>query len=132
MISVSQNKVKGEPKLNIDNNSDILQIIGNSFPENPSDYYKPVFNWIVFQKDKFIKNITIEFRLEKINTSSTKVFMDLFQLINELNTPTFHVTAKWYYVLQNSEMMEIGEFFSDFCAFEFEINGVTKTQLFLN
>ena len=57
----------------------MLEIFGRSTPENAYDFYKPII-------DILQPNITIVFDLEYVNSSSRKLYMDIFKKIQNTNS----------------------------------------------
>jgi len=71
------------PEISFDCEKHILEIKGKSFPENTAKFYGPVFSWIE-EYLEFIQNQKVIINIELIyfNSSSSKVLMDLFDMMD--------------------------------------------------
>ena len=101
-------KTKYTLDIDFEANTGILKMSGSSYPENAIDFYKPIIEWI----ESFIKNekkpITLNFRLNYLNTSSTKCILDIFELLEEYNEKN-EVVVNWYYEEDDEDILETGE-----------------------
>ena len=117
------------PLINFNSKSGLMQIHGSSLPENSIEFYEPVLKWL----DKYLEtpNVKTEFdiRLILLNTSSSKVFIDIFRRINkliELNNSEMSVV--WYYEIEDEDLHETAMQYKEFCKAPFKIIG-TKHRL---
>ena len=101
-------KTKYTLDIDFDVKTGILKMSGSSYPENAIDFYKPIIEWI----ESFIKNekkpMTLNFRLNYLNTSSTKCILDVFELLEEYNEKN-DVVVNWYYEEDDEDILETGE-----------------------
>jgi hypothetical protein len=82
-----------------------LKIQGKSLPENPKNFFTPLFNWAdQLSSDR----VDIDIVLEYINTSSSKNLMRLIKLIDK-NPRIRHFNLNWHYESDDLEMLEFGE-----------------------
>jgi hypothetical protein len=83
-------------------------IMGRSIPENPTEFYRPVYDWI----SNFVKVNThktkIEFGFEYINTSSTKWIFTILKELSEMKNLAEYANVTWYYELGDDDMCELG------------------------
>ena len=84
-------------------------ITGNSRPENPLAFYKPIFAWFeeYFQENDTQINFLIY--LEYFNTSTSKIIMDLFELFERVNENSTKAHVIWQYNSGDEEMKDAGE-----------------------
>lgn len=59
-----------------------LRIAGRSIPENAVDFFNPLINWVKSLKASLPPSITFTVELEYINTSSSKLLLDLFRILD--------------------------------------------------
>ena len=78
----------------------VVEIFGRSIPENAYDFYKPLL-------DELQPNITVIFDLDYANSSSRKLYMDVFKQIQNSNSKVI-----WYY--SDEDMLELGENYKSF------------------
>ena len=101
------------PKIILDATQKIIDIRGDSFPENTYDFYKPVMQWVgsYFQNNEGPTNVTME--INYFNSSSSQLFFDLFDLFDEAAQNGHNLTVDWRYNEKNESAMEAGEDFAD-------------------
>ena len=114
---------KYTPEINFDSQSNILNIVGKSYPENTFEYYKPVVTWI----ENYLKTVTDELivlnlDLEYLNSSSLKAYFDLFDLLEIAHNEGKNIQIKWIYDEENDISEETGEdFIADFESLNIEL-----------
>ena len=113
------------PKIILDASQNLIDIRGDSFPENTFDFYKPITNWIekYFQDES--KSVTINFEINYFNSSSSQLFFDIFDIFEDASKNNHTLKINWIYNTNNESAEEAGEDFSE----EFEslsINMVNK------
>ncbi len=84
-----------------------------SYPEDITDFFGPVIQalkaWLESQDGT---NIVFNFELIYFNSSSAKVLMDLFDMLDEAATAN-KVTVNWIYEAEDDNMEELGEDFGE-------------------
>ncbi len=105
---------KSSPEINFDVQTNILSIIGESYPENTTQFYEPIFEWL----EEFIDTVEdqeIVFNIELIyfNSSSSKVLMDLFDTLEEASEDDKNIVVNWIYDEDNEASLEYGEEFAE-------------------
>lgn len=91
-----------------------IKLTGRLIPENAEDFFNQIEDWI---NEYFINSadvITVEIRLEYINSTGTKYLLDLIHGITHVhlqkNSKMFIIN--WYYSDDDEEMLEKGTFLS--------------------
>ena len=112
------------PYINFDATSGRLQIHGYSLPENPFEFYDPIISWL----DKYTvapnKKTEFDIRLVILNTSSSKMFMDIFRKLNQLvELNNSEVSVVWYYEIDDEDIHEIALEYKEICKAKFDIIG---------
>jgi SiaC family regulatory phosphoprotein len=100
-------------KVDFDPETGILELEGASYPENASEFYQPIFNWINRYITDVKKNILLNLRLNYLNTSSTKCMLDILDLLEEYYEVGGEVTINWYYAEGDEDILETGEEFAE-------------------
>ena len=114
---------KYTPEIALNAETNILSIKGKSYPENTFDFYSPVMEWLqtYFGQETVPKTI-FDFDIIYFNSSSSKLFFDLFDLLEEAQNDGKEITVNWYYDEENESAEEAGEDFKeDFEAMDFNI-----------
>ena len=83
-------------------------MMGRSIPENPGEFYRPIYDWI----SKFVLNnnvkSNIELGFEYINTSSTKWIFNILKELSEMKEISNNARVTWYYEQGDEDMCELG------------------------
>jgi hypothetical protein len=106
---------KYTPEINLDAEKGIIEIKGKSYPENTFEFYAPVMEWIEEYLECCAKDkITVNMEIIYFNSSSSKLFFDLFDLLDEVKD-RYDITVNWIYDEENESAEEAGEdFIEDF------------------
>ncbi len=111
---------KMTPEVVLDPQNKVFSISGSSRPENPMQFYKPIFDWITEYIENSNDRFTFEVKMSYFNTSTSKVLLDLFELFERLaEEKDIHVI--WYHESDDDEMQEAGEELLDLVELSYEI-----------
>ncbi len=92
-----------------------LSFKGKSYIENTAQFYGPVFAWLhdyLAQVEE--QAITVELAIVYFNSSSFKVFMNLFDMLDQTaSSGKSQVTINWYYDPDDDMSQEYGEEFKE-------------------
>ncbi|EJF07713.1 protein of unknown function (DUF1987) [Thiovulum sp. ES] len=107
-------QTKFTPEVFLDPEKMEMKFIGKSYPENAFEFYMPILDWIheFFQK-KNHETIKVNFEIVYFNSSSSKVFFDIFDLFEEAQADGSHIVINWIYDSDNDTAEEAGEDFRD-------------------
>lgn len=108
------------PKINLDKLNNIFQISGNSFTDDPVPYYLPIIDWIEKYKLDPNKLTIFEFKLNYINTASSKQIANLLTKLEEARGMT-DLTVKWYYHKDDEDMFDEGLALKTMIKINFEL-----------
>jgi len=113
MNNLNIQETKYTPKIDLDFENNTVSIIGKSYPENTFEFYEPVIKWIEEYFNNTEKDtISINFEIIYFNSSSSKLFFDLFDLLEE-NNETNTIVINWIYDEENESALEAGEDFQE-------------------
>lgn len=102
--------------------SGVLEMRGDSYPENSFDFFAPIVAWIRdFLESEGSRPLRLELHLLYLNTSSVKVMMDIFDSLEDAHGEGRDVAVHWYYDSDNERIAELAEEFKEDCTFPFEI-----------
>ncbi|OQY53873.1 MAG: hypothetical protein B6245_22230 [Desulfobacteraceae bacterium 4572_88] len=112
---------KDTPEISFDFKKNLLNIKGYSYPENASKFYDPVFSWLEdYMSQSGDDAITANLEIICFNSSSTKILMDFFDLLEEAFFEKGRdVIVNWIYDEENENALEAGEDFQE------ELEGIT-------
>lgn len=83
-------------------------IMGRSIPENPSDFYKPVQEWISEYARNCNEKSVIDLGFEYINTSSIKWIFTILRELSEMKEIAKKAKVTWYFEQGDEDMCELG------------------------
>ena len=97
------------PAIDFNHDTHELKFTGESYPENVSKFFEPVFSWI----DEFLstgddRSIVAEFELTMFNSSTAKALLDILDLLNDGAASEKSMTVNWRYHEDNDLMEEFG------------------------
>ncbi len=119
----TREQTKSTPWIHFDPQENRLQIKGESYPENSASFYAPMMEWL----EDYLHNagdsgIRVDVELVYFNSSSSKVFMNLFDRLEEAAKKGIHVKINWMYHEDNETALECGEeFLEDLDNVEFNL-----------
>ena len=114
---------KMTPEVVLDPQNKVFSISGSSRPENPMQFYKPIFDWITEYIENSNDRFTFEVKMSYFNTSTSKILLDLFELFERLaEEKDIHVI--WYHESDDDEMQEAGEELLDLVELSYEIKEI--------
>jgi len=114
MTRYSVQATKSSPRIDFDPKRMSFEIKGESYPENCWAFYGPMFDWL---EEFFVKSngdrLEIDMEILYFNSSSSKTFMDLFDLLDEHADKGKNIVVNWRYHEENESAMECGEEFME-------------------
>ena len=106
---------KYTPEILLDPDKGLIEIKGKSYPENTFEFYKPLMEWV----EEYFKccakdETTVNMEIVYFNSSSSKLFFDFFDLLDEYKDK-HKIVVNWIYDEENESAKEAGEdFIEDF------------------
>lgn len=114
---------KMTPQIELDSDKKVYSLTGNSRPENPMQFYKPMFDWLNSYFESATEKMNFEVKMDYFNTSTSKILLDLFELFEKYaESKDIHVI--WYYQSDDEEMQEAGEELLDLVELSHEIKEI--------
>lgn len=94
---------------------------GRSIPENSTEFFKPLVDWLdQYASDPASKTI-VNFHLEYFNTSSSKCILDIFKKLEIVHKGKNEVFVNWYYEEDDEDMLEAGEDYESIIRIPFKL-----------
>jgi hypothetical protein len=118
------------PYICFDPDQHVLDIKGKSYPENTTTFYEPVFKWLVRYFPQLTdEEVTVNIEIIYFNSSSSKILLDFFDLLDEAAFRGVDITVNWFYEPDDEDMREYGEEFEeDFRTLRFQFVERTATE----
>ncbi len=108
------------PKIVFKPEEGLIELAGESYPENPFEFYNPVIKWI---KD-YLKNnqiLTINIKITYMNMGSVKCIFDIFDILEEASQNGKEVKLNWFYERGNIRSLELAKSFKEEVNITFNI-----------
>lgn len=101
------------PKVVLDKDNSVIEISGNSLPEDVTAFYGPIIEWI----DKYMANpnqkTEIDLSFDYYNTSSSKMILKILEKFREIHRKGYAVIVNWHYMEDDEDMAEAGEDYAE-------------------
>jgi hypothetical protein len=85
------------PEVNFDASTGICLLKGESYMEEAYKFYMPLLNWL---KDYSLNEghpVTFNVKLTYFNTNSSRLLLDLFDILKKSSDAGNDITINWYY-----------------------------------
>lgn len=112
MENLIVDKTKVTPHVSFDAATGIMEIAGESYPENSMQFYQPVFKWLQEFFSSEPGSAIFNFKLEYFNTSSSKCILNILEILEDAHNEGHTIELNWYYREDDDDMLESGQ---EFC-----------------
>jgi len=113
MENIFIEQTKYTPEISLDAQKGEINFTGKSYPENTFEFYNPVLNWVgEYFNDSAKSQTTINMEIIYFNSSSSKLFFDFFDMIEEASEVN-DIIINWIYDEENDSALEAGEDFTE-------------------
>lgn len=113
------------PGIILDKENGRMEISGRACPEDPLEFYQPVFDWLDDYAEEPLEKTVFDFKLAYYNTATSKVLMMMMQRLEELANDGNNVLVRWYYLEDDEDMQESGEDYAEMIDVKFEFISYT-------
>lgn len=115
-------KTASTPSIRFNAETGVLEIKGESYPENVAKIYSPVLDWLKDYLASETKTFEIQFDIPFFNSSTSKVLLMILDMLEEGVGNGKAISAKWLCEQENELAIECGlEFKEDLEKLPFEI-----------
>lgn len=109
MIKYTVDGSEKTPAISLDGDRGVIEIRGKSVPEDSFKFFQPMKNWLDEYMHKPAPSTEVIVALEYFNTSSAKVLLEVFKLMNQLHkTGQTQMNIRWVYEVDDDDMLEAG------------------------
>jgi hypothetical protein len=115
-LLIESTKKTPEVSFNVDGR---LKISGRSIPEDPTQFYDQLFEWIYFYCQEPSDNTTVDVELEYFNSGSSKAILHILRALVDLSKKGKRLSVNWYYEEGDDDLMERGEYYESILEFKF-------------
>lgn len=117
---------KHTPQVEIDEAAYTVNISGVCIPENAYVHFKSLEDWLNTLTPDHVEEVGFTFRLEYMNTLSSKAFLDYLRTVK--NQKQINLRVVWEYYSDDEEMRDHGETFSEITDIPFEYRSVNPAD----
>jgi hypothetical protein len=91
--------------------SGVISMVGKSYPENTFEFYSSVMEWLeTYFDNNAAEKTVVNMEIIYFNSSSSKLFFDMFDLLDEARG-SHDIEINWIYDAENESAQEAGEDF---------------------
>ncbi len=112
------------PQVLFDPENEKYEIQGRSFPEDPTAFYQPIFEWIDNNLPEIDHKITVDMYIEYFNSSSNRMILLILKKLEEHLMHGKEIYIKWNY--DDEEVLGDGQMYSTLIKVPFELNDVSE------
>jgi SiaC family regulatory phosphoprotein len=123
MENLNISKTESTPEIRLDYANGLIELKGESYPENTAEFYAPIFEWLRNYFDGSNARLTtVNMEIIYFNSSSSKALMNFFDLLENASEAGKKIIVNWIYDADNENSLEYGEEFKeDIESFEFNL-----------
>ena len=114
---------RSSPRVVFDPVNRVLEITGESYPENSFEFFAPLFTWL---RDELPRHdgVTVRVHITYMNSSSTKCMLDILDILCDRVRGGKSIQVQWYYDDGNERAYELAEEFREDMDIPFDIIAV--------
>jgi hypothetical protein len=101
------------PEVLLDKDAGQFSITGKSLPEDVKEFYNPLINWINEYASSPNPETTLKVKMDYFNTASSKMILEIFEIMKEIQDAGHKVSIDWYYQEDDEDMQDAGEDYAD-------------------
>ena len=106
-------RTKKTPEIKLDKKKGLIEISGNSIPENTKEFYYHFNRWMAEYCANPAPVTKVKFALMYMNSSSAVVITRMLRMLDDMIGLKTEVQIDWYYEADDLEMKEIGEHYDE-------------------
>ena len=115
MTDIRLEEGRSTPRIITDSKTGTLEISGKSFPEHAFRFFQPLKEWLHTFLNSNPQIFTLNFKLKYFNSTTSKIFFDIFNLLDHTDRTHLNITINWYYNHEDDVSEELGmDFKEDF------------------
>jgi len=108
------------PRIYFDTAKGILELSGESYPENSFEFYAPLIACL----EEYLsqpKCLQFDISIKYMNSGSIKCILEIFDMMEDVEFEGMDIVINWFYDKDNTRALELAEEFSDEVSLPFHI-----------
>jgi hypothetical protein len=85
------------PEVNFNSETGVCELIGESYMEEAYKFYTPLLKWLKKYTLELNKAVTLNLKLTYFNTNSSRLLLDLLDILKKSQEAGNEVEINWYY-----------------------------------
>jgi hypothetical protein len=126
MKSLQIGLTNSTPAIYFDKIAGKFEITGRSFPEEAIKFYQPIIDWINSYVEDPNKNTKFIFKMDYVNSASTRALNAIMAILERLYLKGFEVNVEWYYNIDDTELNETGKEFAEIYKMPIKLEGYVE------
>jgi hypothetical protein len=94
------------PSINFSAENGICEIAGESYMEETFKFYSPLLDWIKKYIKEVGKPLTFNFKLTYFNTNSSRLILDMLDIVKKYQDEGGRASVNWYYDPEDPDMID--------------------------
>ncbi|MCC5929792.1 MAG: DUF1987 domain-containing protein [Cyclobacteriaceae bacterium] len=116
------------PEVVLNAEKGIFIISGKSYMEDVQAFFDDVLVWLKSYAKQPLTKTEFVFELEYLNTASSKIVLDIFEILQEIKNEGNDVNVIWNYYEEDEDMKDLGEELDDMFELEVTIKEIYYDQ----
>lgn len=121
LTNLTLTKTKNTLGVNFDAVSGILELSGSSYPENTTEFFKPLIDWIQKYFLEVTGKMVLNIKIDYLNSSSIKYLSDMIDKLENYHKSGGQVEVNWHHKEDDDDIKEMGEEIKEDVSFKFTI-----------
>ena len=113
-------EIKGiDNEVNLDGEHGVFTFYGRFLPQKTKDFFEPILVWLEeYSKNPYRKSVII-FKMDYFNTSSSKKFLDILIVFQDIQLQGFEVEVEWCYHKDDIDIKDAGKGYANLVELPF-------------
>ncbi|MCK4853282.1 MAG: DUF1987 domain-containing protein [Bacteroidales bacterium] len=126
MKNLEINPTFNTPSINFNAGSGYFLMQGRSIPEDPDKFYEKIMTWMEEYFDETSNETNLEFRLEYVNSGSSKYILELLRRLHKLAQAGKLIKIIWCFETDDESIEDLGEHYKNTVDLPFEIREIDE------
>ncbi len=115
-LLISSTKRTPEVSFSVDGR---LVLSGRSIPEDPTQFYDKLFEWVFYYCQNPSNTTTVDISLEYFNSGSSKAILEILRALVDSAAKGKQISVNWYYEEGDDDILERGEYYESILGIKF-------------
>ncbi len=94
------------PIINFNAETGICELSGESYMEETFKFYSPLLDWMKKFLEQEDKPLTLNFKLTYFNTNSSRLILDMLDIVKQKEDEGKKIAVNWYYDPNDPDMID--------------------------